>query len=486
MPRKKTAGPSYTAQLAKLEAVMNQMTNNATLTRAQLSTALGQQFGGDRDIYQACGFKKNLTFTDFNNKYCREGIAKRVVDAYPDATWRGAPVIIEDEDPMNETDFEKAVKSLIEDQLLYHYLARVDRLSGIYRYGALYIGFDDRAPKNQPVERANQVLYFQPLHEGSAQIAKWDTDQNSTRNGLPEQYNIAFRVGADDTSNATVPVDWSRVIHIPSDDPTESDVYGTPRLEPVFNYMYNVDKLSSASPEMFWRGAFLGFAFIKEKEARMSPETQDALEDKIKEFVHTFNRYINLEGLNIHEFRPEMADPTEHFDMQVSLISATTGIPKRILIGSERGELASSQDADNWDSAVDARRKDHAEPLILRPTLDRLIELGVLPEPRDGYTVKWPDIDALSEAKQAEIATKHAEAIAKYVSSGADALMAPEHFFRHVMHFEDGVVEAIMQTQREMLQQERDDFEADQRIREEAAEEERARMEAEARQREEV
>ena len=30
------------------------------------------------------------------------------------------------------------------------------------------------------------------------------------------------------------------------------------------------------------------------------------------------------------------------------MISAETGIPKRILTGSERGELASSQDRDNW------------------------------------------------------------------------------------------------------------------------------------------
>ena len=68
----------------------------------------------------------------------------------------------------------------------------------------------------------------------------------------------------------------------------------------------------------------------------------------------------------------------------MKLISAASGIPLRIMTGSERGELASTQDDGNWASRIEERQLHFAEPMILRPLIDRLIELRALPEPSDG------------------------------------------------------------------------------------------------------
>ena len=104
-------------------------------------------------------------------------------------------------------------------------------------------------------------------------------------------------------------------------------------------------------------------------------------------YLHGFQRYLRLQGIDIQELKPQLADPSNHFAVLINMISIATGIPKRILLGSERGELASSQDEKNWADQIDSRRKDHCEPMILRPLIDSLIGVGVLPEPKGEYVV---------------------------------------------------------------------------------------------------
>src|SRR5690606_27397069 len=108
-----------------------------------------------------------------------------------------------------------------------------------------------------------------------------------------------------------------------------------------------------------------------------------------------------------------------------------TGIPKRILIGSERGELSSEQDENNWAARVTERRGNHATPRIIRPTIDRLIRYGVLPQPAGGYDVEWPESDSLGEEKRALIAKTKAEAVSLYVSMpGTEQVVPPQEFRR--------------------------------------------------------
>ena len=150
-----------------------------------------------------------------------------------------------------------------------------------------------------------------------------------------------------------------------------------------------------------------------------------------------------------------IADPENIVDTELKLISGASNIPVRILTGSERGELASSQDENNWNHRVDERRLDFAEPLILRAFIDRLIDFGILPRPKNGlYTVTWPDLDALSEKEQAEIAKSKTEAIAMYVKSGASILIPPTFFLTKIMGMSDEEAEAILNEVLEMIKQE--------------------------------
>ena len=52
---------------------------------------------------------------------------------------------------------------------------------------------------------------------------------------------------------------------------------------------------------------------------------------------------------------------------------------------------------------TDDKRPDQeaVEQAVIRPLVDRMIELGVLPEaPESDYTVTWEDIEALTEAER--------------------------------------------------------------------------------------
>ena len=74
--------------------------------------------------------------------------------------------------------------------------------------------------------------------------------------------------------------------------------------------------------------------------------------------------------------------------MIVNLISGTTGIPTRILLGSEAGQLASEQDRANWAERIDERRTLFCGPRILEPLADRFQEMGVLSEGTVEF--EWP------------------------------------------------------------------------------------------------
>jgi len=102
---------------------------------------------------------------------------------------------------------------------------------------------------------------------------------------------------------------------------------------------------------------------------------------------------IALDGMDVQEIGGEFVNPTGMFNALIDCVAAITGIPQRILMGSERGELASTMDTETWVSEVAARQLDFAGPSILRPTIQRLIDFGVLPQPQgDGFIVEWPSL----------------------------------------------------------------------------------------------
>jgi len=448
MERTKTNGKPLDLQRIK---IFSELTN-----RAMLSAKLGIQFGGDRDLYEALGYKTILTFDDYFVRYTRQDIAKAIIDRPVKATWSGPLELIESNEP-EDTEFEKAWKDLDRRLGLKTMLSRVDRLTGIGQYGILLLGLND--VKNQegflrPAKNSSyNLVYVKPFGEKTAKIDSFEPDPTNERYGKPLMYAIEIADPASKKSQ-TVKVHYSRIVHI-TDDNLESDVYGTPRLEAVYNRLMDLEKIIGGDAEMFWRGARPGFHGKVDPEYTMTKEAEEDLQGQLDEYEHNLRRFLINEGVDITALAQQIADPANHVDVDIQMISAVTGIPKRVLTGSERGELASTQDTTEWLSYVQARREDHAEPRIVRPFVDRLIELGVLSKPKEDYTVAWQDLFSVSEKARVEIGKGRANALREYTYSPiAQAIIPPDAFLEKFLGFTTEEITLIRKMRDEQLGEE--------------------------------
>ncbi|MDX9802918.1 MAG: DUF1073 domain-containing protein [Dehalococcoidales bacterium] len=403
------------------------------LARSELLSKMGKSFGTQRDLYQALGYITNPTFTDYWWRYKRTAFGRRIIRAYPVACWKRPPQVQETQDT-TETAFEKEWAAFVSRTNLFLTLRRLDILAGIGTYGVLYLGFSG-APET-PLKASERFLYMRPFTSNVATVERYVDDAKDERYGLPELYKVQLN---NNNSKHTIDtmVHHSRIIHV-AEDPTDDEAEGIPRLEAPLNDLQSLDYVAGGSGEMFWRGALPGHAFVA-REGVQFPATgttaATGLDDQITSFLHNLKRYLKLEGVDVQSLAPNVSSPKDHFDVLVSCLSAATGIPKRILLGSERGELASTEDRDNWGDLVADRQRNFCEPKILRPLIDKLVEFKVLSVPANPYIVSWPPLQAPSGEQMATTAKAVAEAANTYASGPADTVIPKNTFLQRYLGF---------------------------------------------------
>jgi hypothetical protein len=404
---------------------------SALVARMSLASSLGQQtYGGDRDIYQALGYPTTIKYNDYVARYFRQDIAKAIIDRPVKSTWQGKLELVEDEN--EDTPFELAWTDLNDRFGMQQMFSRVDRLAGIGRYGVLLLGLDDvkiNEDFQKPVASGKRkLIYMMPFGEGSAMINTYENDPTNPRYGKPLTYNVTVQQLEGGVS-MTIMVHYTRILHI-IENPLESEVESTPILEIVFNRLIDLEKLIGGDAEMYWRGARPGYAGIVDKDFQLTPQTKTDLKDQIDEYEHNLRRILVNEGVDLKALAQQIADPKNHVEVQLMMISAVTGIPKRILVGSERGELSSAQDSGEWKTFIQIRRTDHAEPHIIRVCVKRFQELGILPQTSTGkYSITWEDLFALSEGDRVKIGLDRSTAIKNYTASPLSASIMPEEAF---------------------------------------------------------
>ncbi len=253
--------------------------------------------------------------------------------------------------------------------------------------------------------------------------------------------------GIATVGDVTKRVHWSRVIHI-ADNREMSEIYGCPRMKPVFNRLQDIRKILGGSGEMFWKGAFPGLSF------ELSPGVGDAqldmasLKDQIARYSGGLQRWIALSGMTTKSLAPQVADPTHHLDKQIEAVCIALGIPRRIFVGSEEGRLASNQDAKTWNSRVMKRNEEYLSPMLIRPLIDRLISLGVL-EPPEEYEIFWPDLNTTTDLEKAQIALAKTQALQAYCMGGVDALIQPEDYLAVIMEIDEDQVADMLKASQE-------------------------------------
>jgi uncharacterized protein len=391
-------------------------------TRVAMASEMGFQYRGDRDVYQALGYplQTTLKYDDFYNRYLRQEMAKAVIDRPVKASWKGELNIIENISK-EDTAFETQWKELAERLKIKSVFIRADKLTGLGQFSVLLLGLSDIADTIQfklPVRKNNglKLLYVKPIGQKNVEILQFDQDVKSPRYGLPLLYKVMTRIRNNDTGyqDVALEVHYSRIVHL-VEDILEDEVYGTPRLEVVFNRLMDLEKIVGGDAEMFWRGARPGYTGKVDPDFEMTTAGMTALREQIDEFEHNLRRILINEGVSYEALAQQIADPTSHVEIQIQMLSSVTGIPKRILMGSERGELSSAQDKQEWISFVTSRREEQNEPNILRPFIDRCIEIGVLSRPANGkYIVVWDKLFSLSDKEKVEMGKMRAVALKEY------------------------------------------------------------------------
>jgi len=129
-------------------------------------------------------------------------------------------------------------------------------------------------------------------------------------------------------------VHWSRIIHV-AYEADENPLVGTPKMQSVFNALLDLFKVSGGSAEMFYRGGFPGYVFNMGDGESLSDPDIDDMKKQITNYTNSMQRYLRLRNVTVTGLAQQIADPKNQQDAIFNLISAGTGIPKRILTGSE-------------------------------------------------------------------------------------------------------------------------------------------------------
>lgn len=430
-----------------------------------------------RNIDDECGYPKSWISADkYQDLYDREAVAARVVQVFPRETWQVQPTVYEDEDADTITPFETAwdeLSKLLQGQEswfkqeegspVWEYLRRADELSGIGHYGVLLLGLDDGKDLREPVEpgTVRRLLYLRTFPEALAQIIRYEADPASPRFGQPEMYQITFNDPRDQhtgigLTTATLEVHWTRVIHL-ADNLGSSEVAGVPRMRPVLNRLLDLQKMYGGSAEMYWRGAFPGLSLETHPQLGGDVEVDHAgLRDQMENYMNGLQRYLALMGISAKSLAPQVVDPTPQISVQIEAICIQLGIPKRVFMGSERGELASTQDDQAWNDRLRQRQRTYVTPRIIVPFVDRLIALGVLPEPAQ-YFVAWPDLTSQTDSEKADVAVKKTSALAQYVTGGVESVLPPLEYLTQILGMDDEEALAVLTQAAEAAEGERDD-----------------------------
>jgi hypothetical protein len=384
---------------------------SSIVNRSRFSNVGGITYNGKRDMYQALGYRRILFVEDYRARYRRNGVAARIVEAKPQDTFRGGGELIETPDPNNITPFEKAWYEMDDRLKVWSMFQRGDILAGLGRYGILVIGGPGKL--DTPLEKCalSDLKYIVAYAEDDAKILQFDNDENSERFGLPVFYMLNRTQQSSPTSinSGNVvgkKIHFSRVVHIA--ETLDDRTYAAPRLERVWNLLDDLEKVTGGGAEAFWRRADAGMQIALDPTIQLEPDEIAKMKEETDAYIHGLKRVIRTRGVDMKQLGSDVANLAPSAEGIIAQLSASTGIPQRILMGSEQAKLAAIQDRTNWDERIESRRAEYAEPFIVRPFIDRMIALGVLPQPKE-YTVAWSQIRTMDDGEKADLANRWAD-----------------------------------------------------------------------------
>ncbi len=394
----------------------NKVVNLVNYVQRTLHSAFPGFFPGMKhDHYTDFGYPEHVTFQLLYNMYERNSLAKAAVDKTTRKTWQDPPWLLErprdgsEGAVKKETRLEKAIRQHFSDIRFWTKVMEADRRSLVGKFGAVILRVSDGKPTDQPLTKVrgglNALVDVIPVWEGQLKVSQWDTDTQSLTYGDPLMYEydegqLTLNGGISPATQGRglrrLTIHPSRIIIWSMDGTLDAD----PALKAGFNDLITLEKITGAGGEGFWKNAKQAPILEMDKEADINKMARsmgvpvekivDVMNDQAKNWQQGFDELLMLQGMTAKMPKIELPDP-EHFYMNsLQSFAASFDIPLKVLVGTQTGERASSEDASQWNQTCNFRRKNTVIPNILQ-IVKRLEGCGVLKENPEWF-VDWTDL----------------------------------------------------------------------------------------------
>src|SRR6266511_1453653 len=407
-------------------------TSVVNLIQRTLSSAFPGYFPGQKhDHYKDFGFPQYVDFKLVYDMYDRNSLAKAAVDKTTRKTWQDPPWLLEkprdgsEGAVKKETRLEKAIRQHFSKIRFWTKVMEADRRSLVGKFGAVILRVADGKPTSEPLEKVSggldALVDIIPVWEGQLKVTRWDTDVKSMSYGDPlmfeyDEGSIGQNSGPSPVSQGRarkLTVHPSRIIVWSMDGTMD----GESSLKAGFNDLVTIEKITGAGGEGFWKNAKQAPILEMDKEADLQKmaramgvpvdKVADVMNENASNWQQGFDELLRLQGMTEKLPKLELPDP-EHFYMNaLQSFAASFDIPLKVLVGTQTGERASSEDASQWNQTCNFRRKNTVIPNILQ-IVARLENCGVLKENPEWF-VDWTDLTESTMLEKIDRAGKMAK-----------------------------------------------------------------------------
>lgn len=364
------------------------------------------------------GFPSKIEKNELENMWSRT-IGGVIVDRPPHDTWReGFKVIMptpkeEQEDKEEEPKLPREIEILnrnIELKKMYNLADTMQRLDG---FSIIFIGVREKGSEPTPLEEevpANNVdgiEFLRVYRKPAVKAREYIEDTESPDFGKLEKVQITVTQGKQDKD---IWLHASRLI-ILSEKNTGDPFDGISCLIRPYDYLLSLENVIWATAEaQFQRVVPI---FVVSYDDTPSPEDQAKIDTQLDEFRTGVRQRFQVSGLTIEPLvgSSKIQNIKHIYDSLIDLVAGASGIPKRVITGSQAGALASSQtDKEEYYAWIGGRQDNFAESTV-RDLYDRAQSWKILPDGE--YDLIWNPLFELSDVSIAELKLKRADALIK-------------------------------------------------------------------------
>lgn len=389
------------------------------MARRNLATMFPGFFpGAKHNHYVDFGYPTVVGFDLLYSMYTRNSVAKAAVNKTVGKTWETNPLLQERArdagQPKPETRREALIRQWFDDLRFWQRLAECDRRALVGRYAGAILRIADGERFDQPVgvvgNGLDGLVEIIPAWEGQLTVSQWDTVETSETYGQPTMYAFQEAAVGDSKQPRSLTIHPDRVV-IWSEDGT---LNGRSPLEAGYNDLMDVEKVRGGGAEGFWKNAKSApiletapGASLTEMAKSMGVKPEDVVDkmnDQVRDFQSGFDVVLMLQGMTAKPMTVTLpASPEHYFLVAAQCFAASFAIPLKILLGSQSGERASTEDAGEWARTNMGRRTNIVVPAIMA-VIRRLERFNILPQ-RDWH-LDWADLTAANDDQKVERVAK--------------------------------------------------------------------------------